>query len=130
MHICTYMHLVCTYMHALTRSHTSLHVSYRALQQWLNGVGKAQKRKGKRLFMPMRIVLTGRMQVMPTKKSEWFGSKRLGVTICSCPCASCWQEHAGNVKGVQSDLDLRSKKIVLWGLPELIVAVCVQLFKQ
>jgi len=33
------------------------------VQAWLNGVGKAQKRKGKRLFMPMRIVLTGRMQV-------------------------------------------------------------------
>eukprot|EP00200_Dunaliella_tertiolecta_P004934 CAMPEP_0202349704 /NCGR_PEP_ID=MMETSP1126-20121109/7085_1 /ASSEMBLY_ACC=CAM_ASM_000457 /TAXON_ID=3047 /ORGANISM="Dunaliella tertiolecta, Strain CCMP1320" /LENGTH=553 /DNA_ID=CAMNT_0048941559 /DNA_START=58 /DNA_END=1716 /DNA_ORIENTATION=+ len=29
---------------------------------WLNTVGKAQKRKGKRLFMPMRIVFTGRMQ--------------------------------------------------------------------
>ncbi len=28
----------------------------------MNGVGKAQKRKGKRLFMPMRILLTGRMQ--------------------------------------------------------------------
>jgi glutamyl-tRNA synthetase len=25
-------------------------------------VGKAQKRKGKRLFMPMRIAFTGRMQ--------------------------------------------------------------------
>ncbi len=31
-------------------------------QKWINGVGKAQKRKGKRLFMPMRIALTGRMQ--------------------------------------------------------------------
>jgi glutamyl-tRNA synthetase len=30
-------------------------------QSWVNGVGKAQKRKGKRLFMPMRIALTGRM---------------------------------------------------------------------
>ena len=29
---------------------------------WINGVGKAQKRKGKKLFMPMRILLTGRMQ--------------------------------------------------------------------
>jgi len=25
-------------------------------------VGKAQKRKGKRLFMPMRVAFTGRMQ--------------------------------------------------------------------
>ena len=29
---------------------------------WVNGVGKALGRKGKRLFMPMRIALTGRMQ--------------------------------------------------------------------
>ena len=32
------------------------------MQAWINGIGKAQKRKGKRLFMPMRIALTGRMQ--------------------------------------------------------------------
>ena len=31
------------------------------LQKWLKGVGKDQKRKGKRLFMPMRIALTVRM---------------------------------------------------------------------
>jgi len=31
-------------------------------KKWLNGVGKAQGRKGKRLFMPARIALTGRMQ--------------------------------------------------------------------
>jgi glutamyl-tRNA synthetase len=31
------------------------------MQAWVNGIGKAQKRKGKRLFMPMRIALTGRM---------------------------------------------------------------------
>jgi glutamyl-tRNA synthetase len=29
---------------------------------WMMGVGKALGRKGKRLFMPMRIALTGRMQ--------------------------------------------------------------------
>ncbi|KXZ47875.1 hypothetical protein GPECTOR_32g488 [Gonium pectorale] len=34
------------------------HEGYKA---WVNGVGKAQKRKGKRLFMPMRIAFTGRM---------------------------------------------------------------------
>ncbi|PNH06735.1 Glutamate--tRNA ligase, chloroplastic/mitochondrial, partial [Tetrabaena socialis] len=28
---------------------------------WINSVGKAQKRKGKRLFMPVRIAFTGRM---------------------------------------------------------------------
>ncbi|KAI8465731.1 MAG: non-discriminatory gln-glu-trna synthetase [Monoraphidium minutum] len=31
-------------------------------KKWINGVGKGQKRKGKRLFMPMRVALTGRMQ--------------------------------------------------------------------
>ena len=31
------------------------------LQEWIKGVGKAQGRKGKRLFMPMRIAFTGRM---------------------------------------------------------------------
>lgn len=31
-------------------------------KKWINGVGKEQKRKGKRLFMPARIALTGRMQ--------------------------------------------------------------------
>lgn len=32
-------------------------------KKWVNSVGKAQGRKGKRLFMPMRIAFTGRMQV-------------------------------------------------------------------
>lgn len=32
-----------------------------APQAFLNPIGKAQKRKGKRLFMPVRIALTGRM---------------------------------------------------------------------
>ncbi len=31
-------------------------------KKWINSVGKSQKRKGKNLFMPMRIALTGRMQ--------------------------------------------------------------------
>lgn len=31
-------------------------------KKWINSVGKAQKRKGKRLFMPMRVCFTGRMQ--------------------------------------------------------------------
>lgn len=30
-------------------------------KKWANALGKAQKRKGKRLFMPLRIALTGRM---------------------------------------------------------------------
>ncbi|GBF90708.1 non-discriminatory gln-glu-trna synthetase [Raphidocelis subcapitata] len=31
-------------------------------KKWVNSVGKAQKRKGKRLFMPMRVAFTGSMQ--------------------------------------------------------------------
>lgn len=31
-------------------------------KEWIKSVGKAQKRKGKRLFMPMRVAFTGRMQ--------------------------------------------------------------------
>ncbi len=34
----------------------------KAFKDWINGIGKAQERKGKRLFMPIRIALTGRMQ--------------------------------------------------------------------
>lgn len=34
------------------------HEGYKA---WVTAIGKAQKRKGKRLFMPMRIAFTGRM---------------------------------------------------------------------
>ena len=30
-------------------------------KKWINGLGKAQARKGKRLFMPVRIALTGQM---------------------------------------------------------------------
>ncbi|EFN50451.1 hypothetical protein CHLNCDRAFT_29092, partial [Chlorella variabilis] len=30
-------------------------------KKWVNSVGKAQGRKGKRLFMPMRVAFTGRM---------------------------------------------------------------------
>ena len=29
-------------------------------KKWINSVGKAQKRKGKRLFMPMRVCFTVR----------------------------------------------------------------------
>eukprot|EP00959_Pyramimonas_sp_CCMP1952_P202160 4227301-Pyramimonas_sp.AAC.1 len=33
------------------------------LQDWFKAQGKAMGRKGKGLFMPLRIALTGRMQV-------------------------------------------------------------------
>jgi glutamyl-tRNA synthetase len=31
-------------------------------KKWINGMGKEMGRKGKRLFMPVRVALTGRMQ--------------------------------------------------------------------
>jgi glutamyl-tRNA synthetase len=34
----------------------------KGFKDWINSIGKAQERKGKRLFMPIRIALTGRMQ--------------------------------------------------------------------
>ena len=43
----------------LTEAAASGHDGYK---KWINSVGKAQGRKGKRLFMPARIALTGRMQ--------------------------------------------------------------------
>ncbi len=36
-----------------------------AYKAWVKGLGKAQKRKGKRLFMPLRIALTGNSHVRP-----------------------------------------------------------------
>ena len=36
-----------------------------AYKAWVKGLGKAQKRKGKRLFMPLRVALTGNMHVRP-----------------------------------------------------------------
>lgn len=54
--------------------------------KWLKGVGKGMKRKGKRLFMPARIILTGRMQgpdigkVLALVESE-SGELAEGVTI-------------------------------------------------
>lgn len=34
----------------------------KGFKDWINSIGKEQERKGKRLFMPIRIALTGRMQ--------------------------------------------------------------------
>lgn len=34
-----------------------------AYKGWVKGLGKAQKRKGKRLFMPLRVALTGTSHV-------------------------------------------------------------------
>lgn len=61
-------------------------------QKWLNGVGKAQGRKGKRLFMPMRIVLTGRMQVR-----EQAALFCVCMSMLACLCVSmlkCSHTHA------------------------------------
>jgi hypothetical protein len=35
------------------------------MQDWLKKLGKEQKRKGKRLFMPARICLTVRSAALP-----------------------------------------------------------------
>ena len=34
-----------------------------AYKAWVKALGKAQKRKGKRLFMPLRVALTGNTHV-------------------------------------------------------------------
>ena len=36
-----------------------------AYKAWVKALGKAQKRKGKRLFMPLRVALTGNTHVRP-----------------------------------------------------------------
>jgi hypothetical protein len=38
-------------------------IADKAFKKWVNSVGKAQKRKGKRLFMPLRLALTGSTHV-------------------------------------------------------------------
>ena len=37
-----------------------------AYKAWVKGLGKSQKRKGKRLFMPLRVALTGNTHVRPS----------------------------------------------------------------
>lgn len=37
-------------------------------KKWLKEFGKATGRKGKRLFMPVRVALTGSMSVSPSPK--------------------------------------------------------------
>jgi hypothetical protein len=49
-------------------------------KKWINGVGKAQKRKGKRLFMPMRVALTVRAGVDLLQLRDGFS--------VFCPCSS------------------------------------------
>lgn len=41
---------------------TAIAGGHNGYKQWIDGLGKALGRKGKRLFMPARIALTGRMQ--------------------------------------------------------------------
>lgn len=50
-----------------------------AVQKWLKAVGKEQKRKGKRLYMPMRIALTVRLLVF---HSGAFQNERSGQRVC------------------------------------------------
>ena len=41
---------------------TAVQSGHDSFKKWINTLGKAQGRKGKRLFMPIRVVFTGRMQ--------------------------------------------------------------------
>lgn len=41
---------------------TALQGGHDSYKNWVMAIGKAQKRKGKRLFMPMRLIFTGRTQ--------------------------------------------------------------------
>jgi len=73
------------------------------LQAWLNTVGKAQKRKGKRLFMPMRIVLTGRMQVRLTASTSTqfcMVTYMVQVVVMVMVCRWSWSWYAGGLFGL------------------------------
>ena len=39
--------------------------------KWLKALGKGQGRKGKRMFMPTRVALTGSMHVSSAHKCPW-----------------------------------------------------------
>lgn len=81
------------------------------VQKWVNSVGKAQGRKGKRLFMPMRIAFTGRMQVggwvmgatflatctlLPAGRLLSAKPRRQQgcCCCCCCPCLAAAAQHA------------------------------------
>lgn len=49
-------------------------------KKWVNGVGKAQKRKGKRLFMPMRVAFTVRGRGL----CVWGEAAGLGARAGNC----------------------------------------------
>lgn len=51
-------------------------------KKWINGVGKAQKRKGKRLFMPMRVALTVR--------ARWDKVLRVCMELCCEMGSGVW----------------------------------------
>ncbi len=52
---------------------------------WVKGLGKAQKRKGKRLFMPLRVALTGTSHVrLPPKCMSLAKPKVVGQSHYVC----------------------------------------------
>ena len=51
---------------------TSALASPEAYKAWVKALGKAQKRKGKRLFMPLRVALTGSTHVSPSPSIALF----------------------------------------------------------
>ena len=68
-----------------------------AYKGWVKALGKAQKRKGKRLFMPLRLALTGSTHV----RTAFILSSR--CTDSSCRLAACRtiSTHGWCVGGVQ-----------------------------
>lgn len=58
-------------------------------KKWANALGKAQKRKGKRLFMPLRIALTVSSAVV--LQDGWGSAQtRLWQRHIHCRCRPVW----------------------------------------
>ena len=50
--------------------------------KWLKALGKDQGRKGKRLFMPTRVALTGSMHVRPARHPRFYLSPFINLQYC------------------------------------------------
>lgn len=85
--------------------------------KWLKALGKEQGRKGKRLFMPTRVALTGSMHVRPT--TSRIPSLTVTCPVCFCPvpmkgkdatsCLSLLEELSRSYKA----LSCRGQKLVV-----------------
>ena len=66
-----------------------------AYKAWVKGLGKAQKRKGKRLFMPLRVALTGNTHVRPSNTRAIVGpSLYAGLYQMIQRARSCLMSHS------------------------------------